>query len=360
MIIHEEDQRRYTLDDVFELLKKVENDYERNNKCQIESLDDLFDIFYRAKIAEGIAERTLETYRENYRFFCGYLTSNDLEVSVINVTPTMIRNYITWMLKSKRKWDGHSHKPEKYQTEGLSPVTVNMRLKGLRTMFRFLHAEKLIGSNPFANIKNVKETEGDINILSVNQLKKLIRAPDRSTYSGYRDFSMLILQIDTFCRVGEIVSLKKKDIDFERGIIRLRSTMTKSRRSRVLPISEYTMKLLRKLIDYTSKKTKSEYVFLTVYGEKMRTNHFRSRLKKYAEAAGLDMRIYPYLLRHTGATMFLEANHNTRLLQLLLGHVDPRQVLRYTHLSSTYIKSEHEKHSPLNQVVKLENRENDK
>lgn len=354
MISHEEDQRRYTLDDVFELLKRVENDYARNSKCQIESLDELFEIFYRAKIAEGVAERTLETYRENYRFFCNYLTSNNIELNVKNVTPTMIRNYITWMLKSKRKWDGHSHKPERYQTKGLSPVTINIRLKGIRTMFRFLHAEKLIDTNPFDNVRNVREAEGDINILSVIQLKKLIRTPDCSTYTGYRDFTMLILAIDVFCRVGEIVSLKKTDIDFERGTIRLRSAITKSRRSRILPVTDYTLKKLEKLLDYTSKRTNSEYVFLTIYGEKISANHFRRRLKKYAEAAGIDMRIFPYLLRHTGATMFLESNNNTRLLQLILGHVDPRQVLRYTHLSTSFIKKEHDKHSPLNQVVKRE------
>ncbi|MED1917497.1 tyrosine-type recombinase/integrase [Bacillus thuringiensis] len=351
-------QQRYTLNDVFELLRRAESEYVRDSINRIESLDELFDIFYHAKIAEGVAERTLETYRENYRFFCGYLTSNELELNVKNVTPTIIRNYITWMLKSKRKWDGHSHKPGRYQTEGLSPVTVNVRLKGLRTMFRFLHAEKLIDTNPFTNIKNVRESEGDIRILSILQLRKLIRTPDRTSYTGYRDATMIVLAIDTFCRTSEIVSLKKKDIDFEQGVIHLRSSITKSRRSRIVPVTDYTLRMLRKLLDFTSRRSKSEYVFLSIYGDKIRANHFRHRLKKYASAAGLDLRIYPYLFRHSGATLFLESNNNTRLLQLLLGHVDPRQVLRYTHLSSTYIKSEHEKHSPLNQVVKLENREN--
>jgi integrase/recombinase XerD len=262
------------------------------------------------------------------------MDDNGIARDVSNVTTDVLRSYIAWMLNSKRKWEGHKHKTEANMTVGLSPVTVNTRLKGIRTMFRFLKSEGLIEKNPFDNIKSVEEPESDIQIMSVEQLKKLLSAPNQKSYAGFRDFVMMNILIDGFMRIGEVITLKKSDIDFDTGTLTLSGKITKSRRSRIVPLQRRTLTLIKELIN-DSEEFESDYVFLTNYGEPITDDQFRNRLKMHAAAARINIRIYPHLFRHTSATMFLENGGDIRHLQLILGHADLRMCIRYTHLSKS-------------------------
>ncbi|MGG1445077.1 tyrosine-type recombinase/integrase [Brevibacillus laterosporus] len=330
--------------------KRVKNQRKTVEESSEESLDHLFNIFYSAKIAEGRSARTLETYRENYRFLKDFLTTNDIPHRFDEITTNVIRNYIAWMLNEKRKWDGHKHKTEKDMTVGLSPVTVNTRLKGLRTFFKFLKDEGIIERNVFDFIKKVHEPESEIRVMSIEQLKKLLKAPDQRTYAGFRDHTIISVLIDGFMRIGEVLSLQKTDIDFEAGVLSLSSKLTKTRRARFVPLQKHTIKLLEELIE-DSEEFNSPYIFLTNYGERLTNNQFGHRLKQHAETAGLKIRIYPHLFRHTAATLFLEGGGDLRHLQKILGHGDLRTIIKYTHLSQQSVISQHAQYSPLNKVV---------
>lgn len=115
--------------------------------------------------------------------------------------------------------------------------------------------------------------------------------------------------------------------NFSTKVITVRATIAKSRKARIVPI------------------------------KKMKRNHFRKRLRQYAEAAGITKNVHPHLFRHTGATMFLEAGGDIRHLQMLLGHADLRMVMRYTHLSKQALINQHDKFSPLNVVIGKLNKE---
>jgi len=106
-----------------------------------------------------------------------------------------------------------------------------------------------------------------------------------------------------------------------------------------------------------NEEFETEYIFVTNFGEQMDRNHFRKRLKKYTEEAGITKNVHPHLFRHTGATMFLEAGGDICYLQMLLGHSDLRMVMRYTHLSKRALISQHDKFSPLNEIVGKLNKE---
>lgn len=320
------------------------------------SLDYLFSVFYDAKVAEGKSPRTLETYRENYRFLTDYMTMQKVPHDVTKITPELIRSYIAWMLTDKRKWEGHAHKREENMTEGLSPVTVNTRLKGPRTMFRFLKTEGLIDNNPFDSVKPVSEPESEIRVMTPEQLKKLLQTPNKRSYAGFRDFVMMNVLLDGFMRIGEVVTLKKSDIDFETGAIHLSGKITKTRRARIVPLQKQTISLLRELIK-ECEEFDSDFVFLANYGEPITDDQFRNRLKQHAKEAGLKIRIYPHLFRHTAATMALEAGMDMRHVQMILGHADLRMVIKYTHLSTKSIKSQHDLYSPINQITGKLNKE---
>ncbi|RXT14891.1 integrase [Ammoniphilus sp. CFH 90114] len=319
------------------------------------NLDELFQYFYEAKISEGVSERTLETYRENYRFFVDYLEMRFIPPEVSKITPEVLRDYMTWMLTKKIRFDGHEHKSEAEKTVGLSPVTVNTRTKILRTMFRFLLKEGLIQKNPWETVAKVEEHHTEIKVMTATQLKLLLGAPNQRSYAGFRDYVLMTCLIDGFFRINEALSLRVEDIDFDLELAEVRAEVAKTRRSRFVPLSRKTLKLIKELIQ-ECKEFNSEYIFNTNYGEKLDANHFRHRLKEYAEQVGLNIRVHPHLFRHTSATIFLEQGGEIRHLAKILGHADLRMVMKYTHLSNTSIKSQHEQFSPMNQVFNNLNR----
>lgn len=313
-------------------------------------LDELFQVFYDAKVSEGRADRTLEMYRENYSYLCAYMDDNNVPRLAEEVTADLLRSYMSWMLRKKRKWEGHPCKREDNMTKGLDPVTVNTRMKTIRTMFRFLKDEGLINVDPCEKVKKADEPEKLIEIMEIDDLKKLLNAPNVRTYAGFRDFVIINVLIDSFCRINEILTLKRSSVVFKKDGIVIDEWIAKTRKGRYVPLEKRTMRLISELMDECADFD-SEYVFLTNYGERLSDDQFRNRLKEHAKNVGLDFRIYPHLFRHTSATRYLENGGDVRYLKELLGHADLRMVTRYTHLSDKSIKEQHAKYTPIRDVV---------
>ncbi len=313
-------------------------------------LEELYEQFIYLKVSEGKAKRTLNKYRDNLKYFLEFLTVKEINSDIRLITKEVIRSYIVWMLQEKVRFEGHRFKTKDEQTVGLSPVTVNTRIKTLRPFFKYLCSEGLISTDPMTTIKDVTEDETEIKILTAEELKRLLNAPNKRNYDDFRDYVLLNCLIDGFFRISTALSIKVQDIDFSSNIITVSSSVDKSRKVRYVPILKRTANLLKELIKEI-EEFDSEYVFLTNYGEQLQANHFRKQLRNYAKIAGIKKRVYPHLLRHSSATIFLENSGNIRHLQMLLHHSDLRMVLRYTHLTNQSLIDQHNEHSALNNVV---------
>ncbi|AIQ13653.1 tyrosine-type recombinase/integrase [Paenibacillus durus] len=328
------------------------NSYEfaRNAGSGDMRLDELFEIFIYAKLSEGKSERTIESYTEYYRYFCRYLDSCGIEKVYSSVTPSLLRNYMGWMLYGQRKWDGHKHKSEKNMTQGLSPTTVNTKMKAIKAMFRFLHEDGVIPHNPAARVGKARETENEIRILTVEELQRLLRAPDKDTYPGFRDYVALHVLIDSFARAGELLSLKASNVDFNRGVLHFEADIVKTRKGRSVPVSSYTLRLLMILI-HENANFESEYIFLTKKGRPLRDDRLRERIKLHAKNAGIDANVFLHQFRHTAAAMFMDKGGSLRCLAAMLGHTDLRSTMRYTMPTDRALKEQHAAFSLMNDVV---------
>ena len=142
-----------------------------------QTIDDLFERFYHAKVAEGRATRTLHEYKENFRYFTYFLDYKGLSRKIDTITTDVIHNY----------------KPDDFKTVGLSPSTINTQLKTLRVMFRFLVDEELIEPNPMKQIKNVNEPQEEIAVLTVDELRRLLDTPNKRSYSDFQDYVIMNL-----------------------------------------------------------------------------------------------------------------------------------------------------------------------
>lgn len=313
------------------------------------NLDALFDEFYSIKNAEGIAESTLQQYKDNYSYFVLYLDKKKIERNINALNRKVMRNYIIYMREEIVRFDGHKFKKEDSKSVGLSISTINTRLKTLRVMFNCLLDEEIIDANPMEGIKNLREQVEDFIVLSVAELRKLLKAPNRKMFAGFRDYVIMNVLLDGMMRIGELTKLKEGDFEFASKTVTIRASVAKSRKPRIIPLKPSTLRLVKQLIK-VNEEFGSEYVFLTNYGEPIEGDHFRKRLNDYAEIAEIKKGVHPHLFRHTAATLFLEAGGDMRHLQMLLGHADLRMVIRYTHLSNKALQAQHEKYSPINQV----------
>jgi integrase/recombinase XerD len=323
----------------------------RRVRESVNNLDDLFVKFIEIKKAEGRAERTLRQYNENYRYFMEFLDQYKIERNVKNITKDVIRSYITYMREERVKFEDHKFKTEKSKTVGLSPTTINTRLKTLRVLFKTLYEEGLINDNPMTGIKNVNEPEEKIEILTADELNRLFMAPNKRYFADFRDYVLMNLLLDGMMRISEALGLKESDFDFANKTVTIPATIAKNRKARTIPLKQRTIRLIKELITENKADFESDYIFLTNYGEPITSDHFRKRLNHFAEKAGIKKNVRPHLFRHTAATLFLEAGGDLRHLQLLLGHSDLRVILRYTHLSNESLKNQHDKFSAINVVI---------
>ncbi|WP_251028388.1 tyrosine-type recombinase/integrase [Bacillus sp. ISL-18] len=329
--------------------KRVKN--VRTTRKTAYNLDTLFQSFKAIKRAEGRAEGTLNQYEDNYGYFIEYLDRHDIKRSVKEITKDTIRDYIVYMRDKWIKFEDHKFKPEESMTVGLSPSTINTRLKTLRVMFKCLQEEGLMDSNPMEGIKNVSEPEEEIVVLTADEMKQLLNVPNQRHYAEFRDYVLMHYLIDSMSRISEALGLRHSDVDLVARIVTIPATIAKSRKSRTIPLQPVTARLLKELITENKEDFDSEYIFLTNYGEPITRDHFRNRLNEYAKKAGITKNVHPHLFRHTAATIFLESGGDIRHLQLLLGHADLRMVLRYTHLSKESLINQHEKYSAMNQIT---------
>lgn len=336
--------------------KTVKQERNVNYRKSIKSIDALFEKFYNAKKAEGRAKGTLDNYEFSMKRLRQFLDEREYGDNIDELTTDMYREFINYLQDEYVKFDGHKYKPKEAQTVGLSNRSIHSTIKILRQFHAFLVAEGLDEHNPLENVKNIKYTDKEIDVMKPDEIKALMGAPDQRSYSGFRDYVLMTLLLDGMLRINEALTLRDKDVDFSANTVHIRAEITKTRKGRTIPIQKRTARLIKELREEVDVFD-TELIFLANYGEPLTTNHFRTQLNRYAERIELGRKVNPHLFRHTAATMFLEAGGDIRHLQIILGHSDLRMVTRYTHISGASLASQHEQYSPINNVIGKLNKE---
>lgn len=306
----------------------------------------LFEQFVNIKRASGIAPKTIGQYKTNFAGFISYIERVGNGFDVSDITPEFIREWLSFMMSEHVHFENVKYRRDKPQ--GLAPATVNTRLKTIRVMFNTLNQNGITAANPVKNVENVKEAVEEIEVLSVDEIKRLFNVMDTQFLTDFRDYVLTNVLLDCMSRISETVQLRIKDIDFENGFVHIRATIAKSRKARTIPISERSLRLINELIAENPSREPSEYIFMTENGAHYDRNRFNQRLKRYSVLAGIDKRIHAHLFRHTSATHFLQNGGNTETLRRILGHANYDLIKRYAHVSNASMKKSAGEFSVLN------------
>lgn len=314
------------------------------------TLEEALEIFLRAKIAEGVRERTLFEYKRHIRYLADYLAVHQPTFKFINhLTPSMIRDYINFS-KNKKAYEGDSIR-EKSTT--LSANTINIRLRTLRTMCKFWFLEKVIPDNPMENIKLIKQdAEEEVKGFSDKELGLILNYFNERNFGEWRDKILVLLLLDTGMRINEAISIQVSNIDFKDSSIFIPPEENKNRKGRHIPLSREITRELKNLHgECVSYFGSHDRLFMNAYGEPLTGDTIRRRLFKVGSALGIP-KVHPHRFRHTFIRNYILNGGDLFTLQKIVDHANITTTRKYVQMDDVHIKEQHNKFSPVRKYMK--------
>lgn len=297
------------------------------------SLNGMFESFMLFKKSEGLTSTTIKDYYIHFNYLLEYIGA-DLERDEITID--VFRGFIDFMINEKK----------------LSPVTANVRIRTMRAFIRYCFMENYIDYPIHQRFKPLKSKQDTLESFTPQEVKTLLNVIDESTYTGFRDKVIIYLLLDTLVRCRELINMKRENVDLKSGIIKLESHGTKTKKSRIVPLSTRTVRVLKEYMDET-EDFGSEWLIVTYEGEQMADNTVRIRLTDLGKLAGLDnKRVSPHTFRHTGALFYILNGGDPFSLQKILGHSDMSMVRKYIQMTDETVKRQHNTFSPLKSIFK--------
>jgi len=297
------------------------------------NIEEAIEIFAGEYAEQGWAKRSLQFHLDNLSVFKKYLMYcrdiNDIGLVELQV------------LK-----DFKAHMANK----GLKKNTINGRIRTLRVFFRKLNDLGYIRTDPSKGLDEIKKRESpEIIPFNDKQIRLLLAQPDRTTFTGLRDWVIMQVLLDTGIRVEELINLRIADIDFKHNSITV--VRGKGSKTRNVFFGKTTRKALQKYIVKVGLRNQDEYVFLNQDGGQLKKRTVQDSIAKYAQKAGIQgVRCSPHTFRHTFAKMFLMNGGNPYVLRDLLGHTTMNTVTIYLRLFNPDLEKKYQGKSPVDNL----------
>jgi integrase/recombinase XerC len=280
-----------------------------------------------------------------------------------NASPYTIRNYTNDLLDFfhflRSKGIGSLKQVDRYILrdylshlidEGFVKGSLARKLSAIRSLYRYLQREKIISISPVATTSSPKLDRRLPSFLSLEEINRLLEAPDLSTAQGLRDRTLLELLYASGLRVSELVSINLEQINLETNEIRIWGKGSKERVVLIgKPAAQSLTAYLNKGRPELLGEKKSGALFLNRYGKRILKRRIQRILEKYTNIAGIGKRVHPHMLRHTFATHLLNGGADLRVVQELMGHANLSSTQIYTHVSKSQAKKIYLSSHPLAQ-----------
>lgn len=280
--------------------------------------------------------RSLHTVRNYDHYLSRFLdfTKND---NPADITDTMVREFRLWL---NRQSAGNA----RAKGETLSKKTQNYYLIAVRAFLKYL-ARQEVKSLSSERIELAKVNERSLDLITENELNRLIESPSGTDLKDLRDRAILELLFSTGLRVSELCSLSA-DIDLSSDELSIRG---KGGKVRVVFLSDTAKSSVKKYLN--ARKDMSDALFVQVekIGGKNKSNEALTRrsieriVKQHATKAGISKKVTPHVIRHCFATDLLSNGADLRSVQAILGHANISTTQIYTHVTDKHLRDIHKK-----------------
>jgi len=298
--------------------------------------------------SEGKSTSYIDLVTACIGLFIRYLDANSLPTNVSLIDAQHIRGFIVHLQSINRF---ASHPFARPQEGRLSGHTVNTYMRSLRAFWSWLESEEIIADNPFSHVRIPRAPIKVIPTFSDEQYKALLAQVDIASPQGYRNYTIILLLLDTMIRVSELTSCRMEDLNLEGRVLKV---WGKGSKERIVPFAKTAQKTLWKYISFhrpEPQMPRQDMLFLTADGRPMTKNRVEAIIKSYGGKAGIDgVRVSPHTFRHTGAVSFLRNGGDLFTLQRIMGHASLEVLRGYVNLSQGDLNIVHSKASPLDNL----------
>jgi integrase/recombinase XerD len=280
-------------------------------------------------LEQGLSALTQVAYRRDLARFAEYADAKAI-AAPLDITARTLREYV-YHLKDL----------------GLSPASIRRNVSAVRSYFRFLLGDGVIVRDPSERLETPKRWRELPDVLSVDEVKRLIAAPTLDDAMVFRDRALLELAYGAGLRVSEWITLGVRDLMLEEGLVRV---FGKGSKERLVPIGRSAIGAvaiyLRELRPKLEKGEGKGVLFLNARGRPLSRMGAWKILRGYVERAEITKHVSPHTLRHSFATHLLEGGADLRAVQEMLGHVDISTTQIYTHVDREYLRQVHRSYHP--------------
>jgi len=285
------------------------------------------------EIEKGRSLKTIENYsRYLDRFFLFSKASSPKDV-----TEDVIREYRLWL---NRQMSGHVVAGRK---ESLKKRTQNYYLIALRAFLKYMTRRGVV-SLPADRIDLAKVAERSIDLISNDELKRLMQAPEGESLKTLRDKAIMELLFSTGLRVSELCALPR-DINLMADELSVRG---KGEKVRVVFLSDEAKDAVKKYLEKRTDVEEGLFIQIAPNKSSEEISRLTSRsveriIKYYAIKAGITKKVTPHVIRHSFATDLLQNGADLRSVQMLLGHANIGTTQIYTHITDKHLLDIHKK-----------------
>jgi integrase/recombinase XerD len=285
------------------------------------------------RVERGLAQNTILAYGHDLRRFAEFLQKRR-KLRMEDVTREDVVDFLSSLYKEK-----------------LDSRSVARYLVSLRGLYKFAMMEGMVNTDPTENLESPKVRSSLPTYLRVEEIDKLLQAPDLATPFGLRDRAMMEVLYSTGLRVSELLNLRISDIDMRMGCVRCIGKGDKERlvpigRKAIEAVEQYLAQGRPKFARPSSPPPHNHVLFLTRTGRRLSRAWIWTILHDYGVRLGLRGRLTPHKLRHSFATHLLEGGADLRSVQLMLGHADISTTQIYTHVVEERLKQIYKAHHP--------------
>ena len=280
------------------------------------------------RVEKGLSGNTLSAYRRDLgrlAVFCEQQRRSLLEAGGED-----LRGFLDFLYQDK-----------------LSSRSIARYVASIRNFYVYQLRQERISADPTVDIRSPKQWKRLPKFLSLEEVDRLLEAPDAATPRGARDRAMLQLLYAAGLRVSELVGIELGQLNSQLGVVRVTG---KGGKQRMVPVGKVALQAIETYLEgdrpQILKRRHSRYLFVTARGTLLTRQAFWKLLKNYGLQAQIMKSLSPHVLRHSFATHLLERGADLRSLQLMLGHADISTTQIYTHVMRERLRKVYDEHHP--------------
>ena len=282
---------------------------------------------------KNYSKHTALAYGNDLVFFDAFLKENYGEMSLEEVSYTLIRSWIVSMVD-----------------DGMENVSINRKIASLKAFYKFLLKTKQIELNPLAKHKALKTPKKIQVPFSEDELNKvLFEIKYQDGFEGVRDKLIIDLFYTTGIRRSELIGLQLNNLDLSNATVKVLGKRNKERIIPLLPL------IIEQVKGYLSERKSlkvivdENYLFLLSNGNKLNETFVYRLINCYFSNVSEKVKKSPHMLRHTFATHMLNHGADLNSIKELLGHSSLASTQVYTQSSLTELKNVYSNAHPRSQ-----------